>query len=227
MRGPGAVPGLFALESAMDELAIKLNMDPLELRLKNDAERDEGKNLPFSSRHLKECYTTGAEKIGWKQRTAEVGSMRRNGKIIGMGLAGASWSAARIPCTASVELCPNGRVCVRCATQDIGTGTYTIFAQVIHARTGVPLDRIDVFLGDTSSARRTDIRRVDGHQRGAAGSHQRGLRGGNAASPHRHDHTPIALPWHEAVRHWPSQTESCIRRSNRRWLVSPCVRAAI
>jgi len=150
MRGPGAVPGLFALESAMNELAIKLKMDPLELRLKNDAERDESKNLPFSSRHLKECYTTGAEKIGWKQRTPEVGSMRRDGKIIGMGLAGASWSAARIPCNASVELCPNGRVCVRCATQDIGTGTYTVFAQVIHAKTGVPLDRIDVFLGDTS-----------------------------------------------------------------------------
>jgi xanthine dehydrogenase YagR molybdenum-binding subunit len=150
MRGPGAVPGLFALESAMDELAIKLKMDPLELRLKNDAERDEAKNLPFSSRHLKECYTTGAEKIGWKQRTPEPGSMRRNGKIIGWGLAGASWAAARIPCTATVELCPNGRVCVRCATQDIGTGTYTIFAQVVHAKTGVPLDRIDVFLGDTS-----------------------------------------------------------------------------
>ena len=88
MRGPGAVPGLFALESAMDELAIKLKMDPLELRMKNDAERDEGKNLPFSSRHLKECYTTGAEKIGWKQRTPEVGSMRRNGKMIGMGTGG-------------------------------------------------------------------------------------------------------------------------------------------
>ena len=150
MRGPGAVPGLFALESAMDELAIKLNMDPLELHMKNDADRDEGKNLPFSSRHLKECYTTGAEKIGWKQRTPQVGSMRRNGKIIGMGMGAASWSAARIPCSASVELCQNGRVCVRCATQDIGTGTYTIFAQVVHARTGVPLDRIDVFLGDTS-----------------------------------------------------------------------------
>ena len=150
MRGPGAVPGLFALESAMDELAIKLKMDPLELRLKNDAERDEGTNRPFSSRHLKECWTTGAEKIGWKSRTPEPGSMRRNGKFIGWGLAGASWSAARIPCTATVELCPNGRVCVRCATQDIGTGTYTVFAQVVHARTGVPLDRIDVFLGDSS-----------------------------------------------------------------------------
>jgi xanthine dehydrogenase YagR molybdenum-binding subunit len=150
MRGPGAVPGLFALESAIDELAIKLKMDPVEFRLKNDAERDEGKNLPFSSRHLKECYQTGAEKIGWKQRTPEVGSMKRNGKVIGWGVGGASWSAARIPCTASVELCQNGRVCVRCATQDIGTGTYTVFAQVIHARTGVALDKIDVFLGDTT-----------------------------------------------------------------------------
>jgi xanthine dehydrogenase YagR molybdenum-binding subunit len=150
MRGPGAVPGLFALESAIDELAIKLKMDPLELRYKNDAERDEGKNLPFSSRHLKECYQTGAEKIGWKQRTPEVGSMKRDGKIIGWGVGGASWGAARIPCTATVELCPNGRVCVRCATQDIGTGTYTLFAQIAHAKTGVPLDRIDVFLGDTS-----------------------------------------------------------------------------
>jgi xanthine dehydrogenase YagR molybdenum-binding subunit len=150
MRGPGAVPGLFALESAMDELAIKLKMDPLELRLKNDAERDESTNKPFSSRHWKECLTTGAEKIGWKGRTPGVGSMKRNGKIIGMGCAGASWAAARIPATASVELCKNGRVCVRSATQDIGTGTYTIFAQVVHAKTGVPLDRIDVFLGDTS-----------------------------------------------------------------------------
>jgi xanthine dehydrogenase YagR molybdenum-binding subunit len=150
MRGPGAVPGLFALESAIDELAIKLNMDPVELRLKNDSERDEGKNLPFSSRHLKECYQTGAEKIGWKNRTPAVGSMRRNGKVLGWGVAGASWAAARIPCTATFEFCPNGRVCVRCATQDIGTGTYTLFAQIAHAKTGVPLDRIDVFLGDTN-----------------------------------------------------------------------------
>ncbi len=150
MRGPGAVPGLFALESAIDELAIQLKMDPLELRLKNDAERDEGRNLPFSSRHLKECYLTGAEKIGWKNRTPGVGSMKRDGKILGWGVGGASWSAARVPCTASVELCANGRVSVRCATQDIGTGTYTLFAQVVHSKTGVPLDRIDVFLGDSS-----------------------------------------------------------------------------
>src|SRR5246127_1902425 len=150
MRGPGAVPGLFALESAINELAIKLKVDPVELRLKNDAERDEGKNLPFSSRHLKECYQTGAEKIGWKNRTPEVGSMKRNGKVIGWGVGGASWAPAAIPCTATFEFCANGRVCVRCATQDIGTGTYTLFAPVAHAKTGVPLDKIDVFLGDTA-----------------------------------------------------------------------------
>jgi xanthine dehydrogenase YagR molybdenum-binding subunit len=124
--------------------------ETLELRIKNDADRDEGTNLPFSSRHLKECFTAGAEKICWKQHTPEPGSMRRNGKIIGWGLAGASWGAARIACSATVELCPNGRICVRCATQGIGTGTYTIFAQVMHAKTGVALDHIDVFLGDSS-----------------------------------------------------------------------------
>jgi xanthine dehydrogenase YagR molybdenum-binding subunit len=150
MRGPGAVPGLFALESAINELAGKLKIDPVELRLKNDAERDEGTNKPFSSRHWKECLTTGADKIGWSKRTPGIGSMRRDGKIIGMGVGTASWAAARIPATATIELCPNGRVCVRCATQDIGTGTYTLFAQVAHAKTGVPLDRIDVFLGDTN-----------------------------------------------------------------------------
>jgi xanthine dehydrogenase YagR molybdenum-binding subunit len=150
MRGPGAVPGIFALESAMDELAWKLKMDPLELRLKNDAKIDEGLNLPFSSRHLAECYTTGADKIGWKRWKPEIGGLRRNGKIIGLGMAAASWSSSREHCNASVEFCANGRVCVRCATQDIGTGMYTIFAQVVDEKTGVPLDRIDVFLGDSS-----------------------------------------------------------------------------
>jgi xanthine dehydrogenase YagR molybdenum-binding subunit len=150
MRGPGAVPGLYALESGMNELADALNMDPMQLRLLNDADKDESdNNKPFSSRHLKECYETGARKFGWEKRTPGVGSMRRNGKILGWGLAGASWVALRLPCTATVEFCANGRLCVRCGTQDIGTGTYTIFAQVLHEKTGVPLDRIDVILGDS------------------------------------------------------------------------------
>ena len=111
--------------------------------------------------------------------------MRRNGKVIGWGVGGASWSAARIPCTATVELCPNGRVCVRCATQDIGTGTYTMFAQVVHAKTGVPLDRIDVFLGDTLAARWPDIRRIDGHQRHSARGNRAVNSGRVAPAPYR------------------------------------------
>ncbi len=150
MRGPGAVPGLYALESGMNELADELNIDPLQLRLINDADKDESdKNKPFSSRHLKECYETGAEKFGWKKRTPGIGSMRGDGKILGWGLAGASWVAMRLPCAATVEFCANGRLCVRCGTQDIGTGTYTIFAQVLHEKTGMPLDRIDVIIGDS------------------------------------------------------------------------------
>jgi xanthine dehydrogenase YagR molybdenum-binding subunit len=150
MRGPGAVPGLYALESGMNELAEELSIDPLQLRLINDAEKDESTNTPFSSRHLKECFEVGAKKFGWGKRTAGVGSMRRDGKILGWGLAGASWVALRLPCTASVEFCANGRLCVRCGTQDIGTGTYTIFAQVLGEKTGIPLDRIDVILGDSA-----------------------------------------------------------------------------
>jgi xanthine dehydrogenase YagR molybdenum-binding subunit len=150
MRGPGAVPGLFALEAGMNELADELKMDPLKLRIANEAATDEGTKTPFSSRHLVECYQVGAKKFGWENRTPGIGSMRRDGKILGWGMAGASWVALRLPCTASVELCANGRACVRCATQDIGTGTYTVFAQVLHEKTGIPLDQIDVILGDSS-----------------------------------------------------------------------------
>jgi xanthine dehydrogenase YagR molybdenum-binding subunit len=150
MRGPGAVPGLYALEAAMNELAEELKMDPMQLRLVNEADKDESNGMPFSSRHLRECYEIGAKKFGWDKRTPGIGSMKRDGKILGWGMAGASWVAMRLPCTASVELCANGRVCVRCGTQDIGTGTYTVFAQVVHEKTGIPLDRIDVIIGDSA-----------------------------------------------------------------------------
>lgn len=150
MRGPGAVPGLFAVESAMDELAVKLNLDPVELRLRNEPEKDESNGQPFSSRHLKECFTVGAEKFGWSSRTAAVGSMKRDGAVAGWGMAACSWLAARFPCEATVEFRRDGTVRVASATQDIGTGTYTAIAQVINAHTGVPLDKIDVVLGDSS-----------------------------------------------------------------------------
>jgi xanthine dehydrogenase YagR molybdenum-binding subunit len=150
MRGPGAVPGLYALESAMDELAIKLKMDPVELRLCNEPEKDESNGKPFSSRHLKECITTGAEKFGWSKRNPAVGSMRQGDLILGWGMACASWGAFRMPCEVAVALNNDGTVRVSCATQDIGTGTYTIFAQAVTAKTGIPIDKIQVVLGDSA-----------------------------------------------------------------------------
>ena len=152
MRGPGAVPGLYALESAMDELAIKLKMDPVALRLKNDTLTDESNGKPFSSRHLKECFTVGAERFGWSKRNPAVGSMRKGDLVLGWGMAAASWGAGRGPCQATVNLRDDGTVRASCATQDIGTGTYTVFAQVVSDKTGIPVDKIEVVLGDSSLA---------------------------------------------------------------------------
>lgn len=154
MRGPGAVPGLFALESAMDELAIQLKLDPIQLRLLNEPAKDEGLNLPFSSRHFVECLHTGAEKFGWSRYTPAVGSMKGTGDqaglTLGWGVAGCSWIAERCETNASVELLSNGTARVSCATQDIGTGTYTVLSNIVAGRTGLPNDRIDVVLGDTT-----------------------------------------------------------------------------
>jgi len=150
MRGPGAVPGLFALESGMDELAVKLNIDPVELRLRNDTQIDEALNLPFSSRHLNECLTVGAEKFGWHQRNPAVGSMRKDGLILGWGVAAATWIANRLDCEASIDLKADGSVRVACGTQDIGTGTYTVLAQIASEAVGVDPAKIEVVLGDSS-----------------------------------------------------------------------------
>ena len=150
MRGPGAVPGLFALESAMDELAIKLKMDPVQLRLGLDTQIDEENHRPFSSRHFKECLQVGAEKFGWSRRTPAVGSMRRGDLILGWGMAAASWGAGRGSSQCSISLRADGTARASSATQDIGTGTYTIVAQVVSDKTGIAVDKIEVVLGDSS-----------------------------------------------------------------------------
>jgi xanthine dehydrogenase YagR molybdenum-binding subunit len=150
MRAPGSAPGLFALESAMDELAVKLKMDPIELRLKNIAEIDQDSGKPWSGNHLHECLQVGAEKFGWAKRNPEAGSMKDGEEIIGYGVAACSWPADRLPCSARVEIKADGTVRASCATQDIGTGTYTVIAQVVSEITGLPLDKIEVKLGDTS-----------------------------------------------------------------------------
>jgi xanthine dehydrogenase YagR molybdenum-binding subunit len=150
MRGPGAVPGLFATEAAMDELAVKLGMDPVELHLRNEPVLDESLGVPFSSRHLKECLTLGAEKFGWSKRDPKVGSMTRDGKTLGWGMASCSWIAARFDCSASIELRDDGTVRVASASQDIGTGTYTVMAQMVAETLGIAIERVEVVIGDSS-----------------------------------------------------------------------------
>ncbi len=150
MRGPGRTPGLYSLESAMNELADQLKMDPVKLRILNEPKIDESLGIPFSSRHLVECYELGMEKFGWSKRSPEVGSMTRDGLTLGWGMAGCSWVAARFSADATVQLRDDGTARVACATQDIGTGTYTILAQLASQKTGVPLDKIDVALGDSA-----------------------------------------------------------------------------
>jgi len=150
MRGPGAVPGLYAIESAMNELADQVKIDPVQLRVLNEPKIDESLGIPFSSRHLLECFKLGTEKFGWSKRSPDVGSMRRDGLTLGWGMAGCTWAAARFPAEASVQLRDDGTARVACGTQDIGTGTYTILAQLVSQKTGVPLAKVEVVLGDTS-----------------------------------------------------------------------------
>ncbi|MGB6985944.1 MAG: xanthine dehydrogenase family protein molybdopterin-binding subunit [Candidatus Aquilonibacter sp.] len=149
MRGPGAVPGLFATESALDELAVLLNMDPVALRLRNAPTRDEGRDVPFTSCHVVECYEVGAQKFGWLELTPAIGSMQRDGMILGWGVAGCSWIAERFACEVRVEL-QGDSAHVFCGTQDIGTGTYTMLAQIASETLGIPVRRVTVSLGDSS-----------------------------------------------------------------------------
>ena len=151
MRGPGAVPGLYALESAMDELAIKLKLDPVQLRLMNEPAKDESTGQEFSSRHLKECLTTGAEKFGWSRYNPAIGSMKNDGGMtLGWGMAACTWIAVRTEAEATVELLQDGTARVTCGTQDIGTGTYTVIAQMVSHETGIPVQKIEVVLGDSA-----------------------------------------------------------------------------
>ncbi|GHC26220.1 aldehyde oxidase [Kushneria pakistanensis] len=150
MRAPGEASGNFALETALDELAIQLEMDPLELRRRNFAETDLSVQLPWSSNHLKECWDNAASRFGWDKRNPTPGAMKDGDEIVGYGMATQSWEAMRQHCGARVGFRDDGTLLVACGTQDIGTGTYTIAAQTASERTGIPVEMIDVRLGDSS-----------------------------------------------------------------------------
>jgi xanthine dehydrogenase YagR molybdenum-binding subunit len=151
MRAPGESPGLFALESALDELAYAVNVDPLELRVRNHTEKDPSNNdLPFSSKHLLECYREGARRFGWEQRTPEPRSMRAGNEFVGYGMATATYPAMAGATDVHARTDGGGRVTIECATHDLGTGMYTIIAQVAADTLGVPLDAVTVKIGSSA-----------------------------------------------------------------------------
>jgi len=150
MRCPSAATGVYALECAMDELAVALKLDPLELRLRCYSDRDQHEDRRFSSKALRECYRQGAEAFGWDKRNPEPRSMREAGDLVGWGMATGIWEALQWSITVRIVLSANGHAEVACATSDIGTGTYTIMAQVAADMLGLPLENISIKLGDSS-----------------------------------------------------------------------------
>jgi len=151
MRGPGHATGTFALEVAMDELAYKLGMDPLELRKQNYAKEDYDKNKPYSSKALWECYNQGAERFGWSKRSAEPRSMRDGHVLIGYGMATATYPTNRSESKAKLRLLADGpRAILSLAAHDLGTGTYTILTQIVAESLGLKPEQVKIELGDTA-----------------------------------------------------------------------------
>lgn len=148
-RGPGRAPGSFALESALDELAHELRMDPLELRLRNHADTDPSSGRPWSSKHLRECYRAGAERFGWEPDDRTPGTRREGDVLIGTGMATAAHEMDPGAAAAYAELRVDGSAVIGVASHDIGTGTYTVFGQIAADVLGLAPDRIIVRLGDT------------------------------------------------------------------------------
>lgn len=147
MRAPGAASGVYALECAMDELAVALDLDPMELRLRNYSDRDQNADIPYTSKNLRECYRLGAEAFGWDRRNPEPRTMRDGSDLVGWGMAGGVWEALQVKATARIVLTADGRAEVASATSDIGTGTYTIMAQVAADMLGLPLENVTALLG--------------------------------------------------------------------------------
>ena len=150
MRAPGAAQGVFALEVAIDELACALKIDPLALRLKNYAERNPADDLPYSSKELRACYSQAAARFGWERRAPEPRATRDGQELIGWGMATGVWDALQMFARASAVLHADGRLVVASAASDIGTGTYTVMAQIAAAAMGLPLEDVVFELGDST-----------------------------------------------------------------------------
>ncbi len=149
MRAPGESTGTYALESAMDELAVALNMDPVELRLRNYAEHDPQSGKPWSSKSLRQCYQIATERFGWSKRNPVPRSMRDGRMLVGWGMATGTYPARTVASSTSVTVLPDGNAWVRCGTQEIGCGTYTIMTQIAADALGLAPDHVRFELGDT------------------------------------------------------------------------------
>ena len=149
MRAPAETPYFFALESAMDELAVALAMDPVELRRVNDTMREPIKGLPFTSRSLMPCFDRAAEAFGWSKRDARPGSMRDGDWLVGWGCATSAYPTQMAAAAARVSLFPDGTARVETAGHEIGNGLYTVLAQTAAERLGLPIGKVSVLLGDT------------------------------------------------------------------------------
>ncbi|MET0722634.1 MAG: molybdopterin cofactor-binding domain-containing protein, partial [Tardiphaga sp.] len=141
---------VYALECAMDELAVALKIDPLDLRLRCYSDRDQNTDRPYSSKALRGCYAQGAAAFGWARRNPAPRSMRDDGDLVGWGMATGVWDAMQMPITVRIVLRADGHAEVACATSDIGTGTYTIMAQVAADFLWIPIENVSIKLGDSS-----------------------------------------------------------------------------
>jgi xanthine dehydrogenase YagR molybdenum-binding subunit len=150
MRAPGEAVGMLALECAMDELADKLGLDPIELRIRNEPTEDPEMHVPYSARHLVPCLREGAARFGWAKRNPKPGQVRDGRWLVGLGVAAATRSNPLLPSKAKVILGHNGVATVQMAMTDIGTGTYTILTQIASEMLGLPPEKIIVEIGDTA-----------------------------------------------------------------------------
>ncbi len=150
MRGPGTTTGAFALECAMDDLAVRLGMDPIELRLRNEPDHDQSENVPFSTRRLTDCFRQGAAAFGWSRRNPTPRASRDGNQLIGIGTAATYYHTLRSECTVSARINADGTANVQTASSDMGPGVYTAMTQVAADALGLPLSRVRFSLGDSN-----------------------------------------------------------------------------
>ncbi len=147
MRGPGEATGSFALESAMDELAYKLNLDPIEFRKRNYAEKDQEQNKPWSSKFLLECYEAGMERIGWNNRKNEPGSLKEGNWLVGYGMGTGTFGCYRSPTSVKAKFLANGDLVLQCSVNDMGPGTATMMTAIGAEAIGLPTENVIIEMG--------------------------------------------------------------------------------